>query len=78
MYFNLSEENSNKINEMIEEQVMGKIEALLKNEKAIDELVRECFKGAIKGVINSILQSVEYRSILRDRIMAQLNLKEEE
>lgn len=76
MYFNLSEENSKKINEMIEEQVMGKIEAMLKDEKAIDELVRDCLKGAIKGTINSILQSVEYRNILRTRIMEQLNLKE--
>lgn len=76
MYFNLSEENNKKINEIIEEQVMGKIEAMLKDEKAIDELVRDCLKGAIKGTINSILQSIEYRNILRNRIMEQLNLKE--
>ena len=77
MYFDLSEEGNNKLNKLIEQEVLSNIEIILKDKNYIDKLVAESLKGSIKAIINEILQSKNYRNILRDRIMQQLKLEEE-
>ena len=77
MYFDLSEEGNNKLNKLIEQEVLNNIEIILKDKNYIDKLVAESLKGSIKAIINEILQSKNYRNILRDRIMQQLKLERE-
>ena len=77
MYFDLSEEGNSKLNKLIEQEVLNNIEIILKDKNYIDKLVSESLKGSIKAIINEILQSKNYRNILRDRIMQQLKLEQE-
>ncbi len=77
MYFDLSEEGNNKLNKLIEQEVLNNIEIILKDKNYIDKLVAESLKGSIKSIICEILQSKNYRNILRDRIMQQLKLEQE-
>lgn len=77
MFLNLSEETEEKINKLIEKQILKNIGIITKDKEYINKLVTESMKGAIKSIISELLQSKNYRNILRDRIMEQLNLQKE-
>ena len=77
MFLNLSEETEEKINKLIEKQILKNIGIITKDKEYINKLVTESMKGAIKSIISELLQSKNYRNILRNRIMEQLNLQNE-
>jgi hypothetical protein len=77
MFLNLSEETEEKINKLVEKQVLKNIGIITKDKEYINKLVTESMKGAIKSIISELLQSKNYRNILRNRIMEQLNLQNE-
>lgn len=73
MYFNIdiSEKTKNRICEIVQEQID---ELVLKDDEFIKKLVKESISGAVKCRINEIVQSINFRNELRDRILKQLNL----
>lgn len=77
MYLNISEQAKIKLKSLIEETVLNNVELILKDEELINKLISESLKGSIKSIITEILQSKDYRNILRDRILKQLNLESE-
>ena len=76
MYLDISDEAKTKLRQLIDETVLNNVELILQDENLIGKLVQESLKGSIKAMICEILQTKDYRNILRDRIMKQLKLDE--
>lgn len=75
MYFDMSEDGKNKLKKLVEETVFNNVEIILKDEEFINKLINESLKGTIKAIICEILQTKNYRNVLRDRLMKQLGLE---
>lgn len=76
MYLDISDEAKTKLRQLIDETVLNNVELILKDENLINKLVQERLKGAISSIIAEILQCKDYRHVLRDRIMKQLDIEE--
>lgn len=77
MYFEMSEEGKNKLKKLVEKTVFDNVEIILKDDDFVTKLINESLKGTIKAIICEILQTKNYRNVLRDRILKQLNLESE-
>lgn len=69
----LSIESQQKVKELIKSKVD---EFIAEDNDHLEKLALDVLKGAIKVEVNNVLQSTNYRNILRDRILKQLKLGE--
>lgn len=76
MYFEMSKEGEQKLTKLIEETVLNNVEIILKDNDFLNKLINESLKGTIKAQICEILQTKNYRNLLRDRLMKQLGIEE--
>ena len=77
MYLDISEEAKIKLRQLIDQTVLNNVVLILQDENLIGKLIQESLKGSIKAIIAEILQTKDYRNILRDRIMEKLKLNKE-
>lgn len=69
----LSIESQQKVKELIKSKVD---EFIAEDNDHLEKLALDVLKGAIKCEVNNVLQSTNYRNVLRDRILKQLKLGE--
>ena len=70
---NLEPEISGEIEKLISEQMHDAlVEALIQDKNYLNKIIRDCVKGQIKAHITEILQDINYKNFLRDKISDEL------